>query len=118
MANAIETPGGPVSCRRPSASFTITIWLLRRDSRSDSIGTRNCLHRPLRQAQHLAASTMIASIRRFWRALRTVTGDDAYERYLSHWLACHAHEGGEPLSRKAFYEAEVRRRWSGVKRCC
>ncbi|SMF93748.1 Protein of unknown function [Methylomagnum ishizawai] len=55
---------------------------------------------------------------RCWRWLREATGDDAYERYLSHWHSRHAHEGGEPLSRKAFHEAEIQRRWSGVKRCC
>ncbi len=61
---------------------------------------------------------MPPSLERFWRILRATTGDDAYERYLAHWRARHAHEGGEPLSRKAFYEGEIQRRWNGVKRCC
>lgn len=61
---------------------------------------------------------MIQSIKRYWRLLRAVTGDDAYERYLAHWKNCHAREGSAPMSRKAFYEAEVQRRWNGIKRCC
>lgn len=52
-----------------------------------------------------------------WRIIRTVTGDDAYERYLEHWREHHADEG-VPLSRKAFYQAEQQRRWSSVRRCC
>jgi uncharacterized short protein YbdD (DUF466 family) len=61
---------------------------------------------------------MMSWLRRFWRLLREMTGDDAYERYLAHWQASHAHEGGKPMSRKEFCTAEIQRRWSGVKRCC
>jgi uncharacterized short protein YbdD (DUF466 family) len=53
-----------------------------------------------------------------WRALREITGDDAYERYLAHWRATHAQDGGKPMDRKAFYRAEIQRRWNGIKRCC
>ncbi|BBL72686.1 YbdD/YjiX family protein [Methylogaea oryzae] len=53
-----------------------------------------------------------------WRGLRRVSGDDAYERYLDHWRRCHAGEGGEPLSRRAFFRAELERKWNGVRRCC
>jgi uncharacterized short protein YbdD (DUF466 family) len=53
--------------------------------------------------------------RRLWRALRSLTGDDAYERYLAHWRAHHA---GAPLERKAFFKAEQARKWDGVRRCC
>ena len=58
-----------------------------------------------------------ATLRRLWGALRTVTGDDAYERYLAHWRAHHAGEGA-PLDRKAFFRAELERKWNGIKRCC
>ena len=47
--------------------------------------------------------------------LRAVSGDDAYERYLTHHARTHA---GPPLSRKAFYEEREQRKWSGVSRCC
>jgi len=55
-------------------------------------------------------------IRRLWSALRRVSGDDAYERYLVHWRTHHA--GAAPLDRKGFYVAEQERKWSGVRRCC
>jgi uncharacterized short protein YbdD (DUF466 family) len=47
--------------------------------------------------------------------LRAVSGDDAYERYLTHHARMHE---GPPLSRKAFYEEREKRKWSGVSRCC
>lgn len=53
----------------------------------------------------------------FWRGLRAMSGDDAYERYLAHWQAHHAHEGA-PLARRAFYDQDLKRRWQGVRRCC
>jgi len=51
-----------------------------------------------------------------WGGLRSVCGDDAYERYLAHHAAHHLTE--PRLSRRAFYEAEQQRKWSGVSRCC
>lgn len=57
-------------------------------------------------------------MRHGWQLLRTVSGDDAYERYLEHWHVHHASEGGQPLERKAFFKAEQERKWNGVKRCC
>lgn len=53
-----------------------------------------------------------------WRWLRSASGDDAYERYLLHWHEKHAADGGQPLSRKAFFRAELDRKWNGVRRCC
>jgi uncharacterized short protein YbdD (DUF466 family) len=52
----------------------------------------------------------------FWHWLRAVSGDDAYERYLTHHAL--AHVGDAPLSRRAFYESELQRKWSGINRCC
>ncbi len=49
--------------------------------------------------------------------LRTASGDDAYERYLTHCALTHGRDG-PPLSRRAFYEERERRKWSGVSRCC
>lgn len=57
-------------------------------------------------------------LRRLWRLLRRLSGDDAYERYLVHWQRHHAREGQEPLTRAAFFRSELERKWSGVKRCC
>lgn len=61
---------------------------------------------------------MLKTVKTLWYLLREMSGDDAYEKYLAHWRTHHAGEGGTPLSRKDFFDAELRRRWSGVKRCC
>lgn len=53
-----------------------------------------------------------------WRALRTLSGDDAYERYLEHFRRVHGADGRAPLDRAAFFREEERRKWNGVKRCC
>lgn len=63
-----------------------------------------------------AATRCAAWLRAQWRLLRTLSGDDAYERYHAQQRACHADEA--PLSRRAFYEESQRRKWSGVSRCC
>jgi uncharacterized short protein YbdD (DUF466 family) len=58
-------------------------------------------------------------VRRGWRWLREVSGDDAYERYLAHWHALHRADAAEPLvDRAAFFKMEQRRKWEGVRRCC
>lgn len=57
-------------------------------------------------------------LKHIWKVVRRLSGDDAYERYLAHWRAHHANDGGEPLSRQAFFKAEQERKWNGVRRCC
>jgi uncharacterized short protein YbdD (DUF466 family) len=47
-----------------------------------------------------------------------MTGDDAYERYLAHLRTCSASQGHVPLTRAAFFAAEQRRKWDGLRRCC
>ncbi len=51
-----------------------------------------------------------------WSYLRTVSGDNAYERYLAHQATAHA--GEPPMSRKDYFTEMQRRKWSGVSRCC
>ncbi len=51
-----------------------------------------------------------------WEFIRELSTDDAYERYLDHHRI--AHPGAPALSRRAFFEMEQRRKWSGIKRCC
>jgi uncharacterized short protein YbdD (DUF466 family) len=54
---------------------------------------------------------------RGWRGLRTIVGDDAYERYVEHMRSRHPHE--QPLERGDFYLREQERRFSsGPTRCC
>ena len=51
-----------------------------------------------------------------WRTLRTLAGDDAYERYCEHRRRQHPHE--PMLDRRAFYLEHQQQKWSGVNRCC
>ena len=55
-------------------------------------------------------------LRWLWRAVRRLSGDDAYERYLAHHAAHHPEEA--PLSREAFFKQWQDNKWKGVKRCC
>ena len=60
---------------------------------------------------------MIRWLSKLIHAVRRISGDDAYERYLQHWRAHHAGEG-EPLDRKTFFKREQERKWNGIRRCC
>lgn len=68
------------------------------------------------------AGTLAARLPRLlgaaWRALRTLSGDDAYERYVEHFRREHGEDAGAPLDRATFFREEERRKWHGVKRCC
>ena len=55
-------------------------------------------------------------VRRLWGALRQLSRDDAYERYLAHHAAEHADSA--PLTPREFYLREQHRKWAGVTRCC
>lgn len=61
----------------------------------------------------LAARTVAARIRDI---VTGASGLAAYEHYLSH-LQMH-HPDTRPMSREAFFRAEVAARWEGVRRCC
>lgn len=52
----------------------------------------------------------------FWRFIRRLSGDDAYERYLRHHGEAHPLEPF--LDRKAFFRQEQDRKWNGIRRCC
>jgi uncharacterized short protein YbdD (DUF466 family) len=75
--------------------------------------------RQVRAMLQWAAATLQRRGRRLaalWQALRSLSGDDAYERYLRHAAA---HHPGEPLmTRRDFYRDAEEARWSGVSRCC
>jgi uncharacterized short protein YbdD (DUF466 family) len=64
--------------------------------------------------------TMLAELKHscssVWAAVRELSGDDAYERYLQHQAIAHPSEA--PLDRAAFFKAEQHRKWEGVRRCC
>ena len=63
-----------------------------------------------------SADRLWSRLTALWGVLRTLSGDDAYERYRVHHAATHA---GEPLmSRREFCADAERRKWGGVNRCC
>ena len=51
-----------------------------------------------------------------WAGLRALAGDDAYDRYMAHQRE--RHPGEAALDRRAFYLAELDRRWARINRCC
>ncbi|HUS23568.1 MAG TPA: YbdD/YjiX family protein [Candidatus Binatia bacterium] len=56
-------------------------------------------------------------LRRLWQALRHLSGDDAYERYLAHHRAHHREAAA--MTRAQFFRSEQTRKWnSGPQRCC
>jgi len=55
-------------------------------------------------------------LRRFWKYLRQVSGDDAYERYLAHQRQMHI--GGTVLTRQQFFRRRQEEKWNRVSRCC
>ena len=63
-----------------------------------------------------AASGVVVAWRACWRALRTLSGDDAYERYLEHRAVTHPE--APLLSRREFYVGEQQRKWGSINRCC
>ena len=54
--------------------------------------------------------------RNIWSWIRQVSGDAAYENYLRHASA--SGTGSKILSRQEYYLDVLRRRYSGVSRCC
>jgi uncharacterized short protein YbdD (DUF466 family) len=59
---------------------------------------------------------MLNKLKMFWRMVRRLSGDDAYERYLQHH-ATH-HQADMPLSKAAFFKQWQNEKWNGIKRCC
>lgn len=47
---------------------------------------------------------------RVWRIVRTISGDDAYDRYL-------AGRDGSPLSRREFYDQRLHQKWDRLSAC-
>jgi uncharacterized short protein YbdD (DUF466 family) len=64
----------------------------------------------------VSTAPVVSAARKLWRALRRLSGDDAYERYLDHHAQ--AHPGVPALSRRAFYISEQQRKWGTINRCC
>lgn len=56
------------------------------------------------------------TLHKLWRAIRQLSGDDAYERYLAHHAACHT--VAPRLSRRDFFLRQQQQEWGSIKRCC
>jgi uncharacterized short protein YbdD (DUF466 family) len=64
---------------------------------------------------------MLGKLKSIWPAIRRLSGDDAYERYLAHYAEYHAQEEGspeQPLTREDFFKQWQDNKWKGIKRCC
>lgn len=64
---------------------------------------------------------MLERLKAFWRTVRRLSGDDAYEQYLKHFTEHHLsslEEVEAPLSREAFFKEWQDKKWKGIKRCC
>ncbi|MCR4298906.1 MAG: YbdD/YjiX family protein [Gallionella sp.] len=59
---------------------------------------------------------LMEALRKLWRVVRRVSGDDGYERYLAHRAA--AHPDVPALPRRAWFALQQQQKWSGIKRCC
>jgi len=62
-----------------------------------------------------AAAAALHTIRRAWWYLRQITGDAAYENYVRR---SPRGGSGQLMTREEFYLDAVRRRYTGVSRCC
>lgn len=78
-------------------------------------GDRAVAMRQLRLARRGLMRARDAGVRA-WRVLRTLAGEDAYERYLAHLQAMHPDR--EPMTATAFYRQREVQKWDGIKRCC
>ncbi|CAG0948967.1 hypothetical protein MTYP_00062 [Methylophilaceae bacterium] len=63
---------------------------------------------------------MFDRLRKFWCAIRHLSGDDAYERYLKHYAEFHEStvDAPPPLTRKEFFKYWQENKWKGTNRCC
>ncbi|MDD5384063.1 MAG: YbdD/YjiX family protein [Gallionella sp.] len=62
------------------------------------------------------AKRLMRWVHTLWRAVRQLSGDDGYERYLAHHAA--SRPDAPALSRHAWFALRQQQKWSGIKRCC
>ena len=65
---------------------------------------------------------MTTKIKTFWRLIRRLSGDDAYEQYLKYYARRHQNMAETichvPLSKAEFFKQWQDDKWNGIKRCC
>jgi uncharacterized short protein YbdD (DUF466 family) len=57
-------------------------------------------------------------LKTLWWWLRQITGDAAYENYLAHRRVAPQETGTSAMTRDEFYADSLRRKYSGISRCC
>ena len=55
-------------------------------------------------------------LKKLWDVVRSLSGDDGYERYVEHQQV--VHPDAPVLDRKAFFIFNLENKWSGIARCC
>jgi len=55
---------------------------------------------------------------KLWWWLHQITGDAAYENYLAHRRVAPQETGTTAMNRDEFYADSLRRKYSGISRCC
>ncbi len=56
-------------------------------------------------------------LKKAWRFVRELSGDNAYEHYLEHWHQHHS-DNEKPMDRKTFYRKQTEHDWNKINRCC
>jgi uncharacterized short protein YbdD (DUF466 family) len=55
-------------------------------------------------------------LKKLWDVVRSLSGDDSYERYVQHQAQNHPDD--PILERKAFFVMNLENKWGGIARCC
>jgi hypothetical protein len=59
-------------------------------------------------------TSLLELMRAVWQYFREISGEEDYPRYRARVVA----QGGAPLAPDAFYLVQLRKKYSGVNRCC
>jgi len=57
-------------------------------------------------------------VKSIWKFIRTLSGDNAYEKYLENIKSCKKHNELIPLSSRDFYQKRIDEKWNKINRCC
>lgn len=55
-------------------------------------------------------------LKKLWDVVRSLSGDDSYERYVQHQQQ--THPDVPVLERREFFVMALDSKWSGIARCC
>ncbi|MGC1684708.1 MAG: YbdD/YjiX family protein [Candidatus Acidiferrales bacterium] len=63
-------------------------------------------------------NSLMSPFKKLWWWLRQITGDAAYENYLSHRRMSPQDRSTAAMTREQFYADSLRRKYSTINRCC